>query len=382
MPEFKPRFGLIPAPIENASEAVGGELMVNRNNGHIYVRKDGENISKTVENEERLNDVDERTKVISQHVVLGNSNWTRLCKTNNEDINIHFNSTIGCMEFSNIISTALVVIDNYISIDRLREYSMAFSINNFGGESITRFGLLLFDANFNKLETVYCYNDISKKINVSKNFGNFLNSPYNISDKACYGKLILEFSNNSSTKSPAFVSINFLEISSIPSYYLDGLNNFKNSYVHINSLSKIYSMVQNTFYDVTLENDNGVETGKNIKIIGKIFNSFKVRYGRYSVCIRMKVDKIPASTSIGTIGIYRMENGVSSIMKLVSIPYKLFTTPNKYKTFYTSFEFDGSDYRNTSLSIYVTNDQNAQNGISFSLDYITIMPSVVGSFQL
>lgn len=378
MPEFKPRFGLIPAPIENASEAVGGELMVNRNNGHIYVRKDGENVSKTVENEERLNDVDERTKVISQHIVLGNSNWTRLCKTFNKDINIHFNDTIGCMEFSNITtSKPFISIDNYISIDRLREYNLSFSINNITGESNIVFGLDLFDAHFNRVEQAICFNEKSKVTTISKSFGNYLNSNNTISSKACYGKLFIEFYQINTA--PASVSINFLEISSIPSYYLNGLNDFKNSYVHINSLSKINTTIQNTLQDAILENDNGVETGKNIKIIDEIYHHFKVRYGRYSVCLRMKVDKIPNASNIGRISIFKIENGNGYRLKEAYMPSKLFTSVNKYKTFYTYFEFDGIDYKNTILAIYIN---DIADGVKCSLDYITIMPSVVGSFNL
>lgn len=48
------RFGNMPLPIENASGASDGELMVGRTTGHIYVRNGGKNMSKTVELEEFL----------------------------------------------------------------------------------------------------------------------------------------------------------------------------------------------------------------------------------------------------------------------------------------------------------------------------------------
>lgn len=67
---IEPRFALKPLNIIYSDKAVDEEFLINPLNGHIYVKKDGKIISKTVELEERLDELDKINKLTRNYFVI------------------------------------------------------------------------------------------------------------------------------------------------------------------------------------------------------------------------------------------------------------------------------------------------------------------------
>lgn len=64
-----PRFGLIPLPVANSADADPGEFMLDPA-GHVYIKGQGVNISKTLELENRLLEIENRAKSFQNHFTL------------------------------------------------------------------------------------------------------------------------------------------------------------------------------------------------------------------------------------------------------------------------------------------------------------------------
>lgn len=71
MPTIDPRFGLIPLPISEQMRAVPYEFMTQSSTGHIFIKQaDGTVVSKTVDLEERMIELENRRKATETHVTL------------------------------------------------------------------------------------------------------------------------------------------------------------------------------------------------------------------------------------------------------------------------------------------------------------------------
>lgn len=67
----KPRFGIIPLPISNIADGVANEMMTQPSSGHIYIKQqDGTAVSKTVELEDRLKELEDRLSATNTHLTL------------------------------------------------------------------------------------------------------------------------------------------------------------------------------------------------------------------------------------------------------------------------------------------------------------------------
>lgn len=381
------RFGYLPATIDMKNDCVDGELLVDRSNGHIFIKKeDGGLASKTMDNEIRLdyNDLMD-THSSNLHIMLGAySDWSKTTVCYPYDA-LTYNSTKKAIELSiKPNNDVKILFKNLISYSKDCDHSISLHADMIS--SHRKFNVSVFCTCFDNNHDFIVNKSVDlKNVDISK-ASFILDRQFLAKDmgttQTAFIQIGLLIGNDTTTEMK--MNINKFEIFQVPRYLQEN-SGLKGVYVDIDP--------NNDALKGTRVDDPDTTTGKAISnssssTINNVICEFvttKLKYCDYSLAMRLKSSindltaqclKIAISKNTGT-----ETSPVWTPISDKNYPLTIFKNPGKYFMIYTDFDYTNPKAVNDMIKIELQCIKNT-TPFTISLDYLTILPSVVGSFSI
>lgn len=399
------RFGFIPMPISMNTKAANGEVMVDRNNGHFYVRSANKNLSKTVENENRINEMISRYPFQNPHLLLGHGDWVRYV-TKPTDVTTKWVDALEKGKGTQIdlagTSAMSVPLNIPLSVSRTTEYyfkvkgfclegegtcglrvdffkdqAMTQAAQDFNGKTSQVFGTTLVKPN-EPFEISGVYND-------KDNFAYENNYTINTLKewaKTNFIRPVLQLGQGRKTQAKYIITE--FQIYQIPDYFVDDYR-------------PIYRGVSEYFPGDDYYNgkhivDDALATNGKAILNYAICYTKPMKFGVYSVGVRLKVSDIAVTAKEIYISIKKMKmpqqyinTTMGTNVTVEQIGYTTFSpkelnVKDQYTTIFVGCEYTGSRSYNDVLRIEV-GSTNSSAPYKLTMDYIQVMPVGIGVYH-
>lgn len=412
-----PRFGFKPAPISYLSQVEDGEFLADFNNGHLYVKSKNKALSKTVENENRLDEMVKRFAYQNPQLIMGSSNWSRYCKERSGTTFSHYvdqssGYKIGGIrvDFAPNSGLCILEIDFPLARSLHTKYYMSATVKCLSGPGNVQLyadietdliqglngdpdrgsstGNLIGDQPFpfqvNEMKR------ISTTFGENSEFEDMLTTPK--SSKGPFFKPGIQFVINGDLSKGASYFISDFQIWQIPHFFTDHRT-------HYRSFDEIYAVNPNMIG--TKATDAAATMGSAIYDESKATRNIAVAYtkplkfGLYSVGVRMKVNNITLTNRCIKLQVHRLkkkipiDNKISATFNTTDYDVIAETTfapsdfveKDIYKNVFVGVEYTGAKSVDDMLRIVVSFDKPPTTIFNTFVDYIRIEPVSIGAFN-
>lgn len=411
-----PRFGFKPAPISYLSQVEDGEFLADFNNGHLYVKSKNKALSKTVENENRLDEMVKRFAYQNPQLIMGSSNWTRFCEEKSGMTVSHYVDTttggkIGGVRVDFAANSGLFVLKLDFPLARSlhTKYYISATVKCISGPGNVKLYTevetdliqgLNGDPNRGSTtgETIgetypFKVNDmqrISTTFGEDSEFEDMLSTPK--FKKGPFFKPGIQFAVDGDRTKPASYLITDFQIWQIPHFFTDHRT-------HYRSFDEIYAvspnMIGTTAPDVAATMGSAMyDESRATRNIAVAYTK-PLKFGLYSVGVRMKVNNITLTNRCIKLQVHRLkkkipiDNKISATFNAADYDVIAETTfapsdfveKDIYKNVFVGVEYTGAKSVDDMLRVVVSFDKPPTTIFNTFVDYIRIEPVSIGAFN-